>query len=63
MVRGKGVQWGVQEVEEREPMMEWTLIMGSGRMGAPGSGSSLGGSGYLCGGSLEEGMEEQIAKA
>lgn len=44
-------------------MIEWTLVMGSGRLWAPGSGSSLGGWGYLCGGFLGEGMEEQIAKA
>lgn len=54
---------GSPEEVGREPLIEWTLVMGSGRMGALGSGSSLGGRGYLCCGSLEEGMEEQIAKA
>lgn len=54
---------GSPEDVGKGPMMEWTLVIESGRMWAPGSGSSLGGWGYLCGGSLEEGMEEQIAKA
>lgn len=34
---------GSPEEVGREPMIEWTLVMGSGRMWAPGSGSSLGG--------------------
>lgn len=59
----RGVMGSLEEVG-KEPVMEWGLVTGSGRMWAPGSGSSLGGWGYLCGGSLkEEGTEEQIAKA
>lgn len=55
---------GNPEEVGREPMMDWALVMGSRRMWAPGSGSSLGGWGYLSGGTLEEeGTEEQIAKA
>lgn len=43
-------------------MIEWVLVIGSGRMWAPGSELPAWW-GYLCSGSLEEGMEEQIAKA
>lgn len=53
---------GSPEDMGKGPMMEWTLVIGLGRMQAPGSGNSLDGWGYLCGGSLEEEMGEQIAK-
>lgn len=38
---------GSPEEMGKRPMMEWTLVMGSGRIWAPGSGVSLGGWGYL----------------